>query len=312
MERTQSLENLSKVNHDLRNTVGRQARRAAQAAAPLPNPTRLTTPNPTKLPENVPPFSTLNPSSSMAVSTAVGVPSQSGSRILTFKQSHSPPPQVPPTNTVQLGPSQAREIEYQPHPTTQISISAIAAGPSSVTVSPTRNISFSSLTSRLNVSGVGQTIGALSGVVSGAFSGLFRSPPPIQASEKQPTFKPWLNSGPTVVDHSSTTTASALTLGAISGLGFAPSSVLLLAQSAQVPVPTTSVRAVQIPEDSEDHTQTHSIKPESDQAEADRPPGRRILQQQSALSPQPVVFELLPSHLVPSFSEVKVQSFPLC
>ncbi len=89
MERTQSLENLSKVNHDLRNTVGRKARRAAQAAAPLPIPTRMTLPNPTKLPENLPPFSPFDPSSSSAVSTAVGVPTQSTSRILTLQQSTS-------------------------------------------------------------------------------------------------------------------------------------------------------------------------------------------------------------------------------
>ena len=56
MERTQSFLNLSTVPHDLRNTAGRQARRAAQAAAPLPIPTSLAPSNPVKIPENVPLF----------------------------------------------------------------------------------------------------------------------------------------------------------------------------------------------------------------------------------------------------------------
>ena len=58
MERTKSLENLNHMNHNLRDTLGRQALRAAEAAAPLPNSTGLSHPSQTKTLKYIPPFST--------------------------------------------------------------------------------------------------------------------------------------------------------------------------------------------------------------------------------------------------------------
>ena len=124
MERTQSFQDLSTVPHNLRDTVGRQNRRAAQAAAPHPNPTRLTLPNPNKISENIPPFSILNPSPSSAVSTAVGAPTQDVSRIQPLKQSPSPPPRPPPPNFSQSKSNQARSVEDQPHQAISPSTSA--------------------------------------------------------------------------------------------------------------------------------------------------------------------------------------------
>ena len=96
MNKSHSLQNLSFVGDAVRDTAERQARRAAQAAASLLNPTRLTLPNPTKLPKILPHFPTFESFSSSAVPSAVGVLTQSVSRIPISKPSSSLPPRPPP------------------------------------------------------------------------------------------------------------------------------------------------------------------------------------------------------------------------
>ena len=292
MNRSNSLENLSRNAYSLRDTAGRQARRVEQAAIPTSQSSRTTLSHPSKTLKNSVPFSTISSTSSSAAPLAVGVVEHSTSRIQRLKAPTTPPP--PPPNSSVLTQSKEMSVqraEDQPHQAVQTSIPTMAAPASTVLPIPSSHLSFNHPERPSNSSTIGQRFVNLYGTFAGVFQRTFRGPHTVLTPADQATLPPRVHPHPRSQGPTLPTPSSGPSQGAISSLGIAPSSALLLAQSTQVAAPSTLARAAQTPEDLEDRARIEPIKLEIDRVEPAPPSQRRILRPNPPIPPESMMVD---------------------